>query len=183
MSDRNQHRRSAATPNRGTFVATQEEAYGAMVFASTGQKLRLTEAHLERIRRHAEATYPEECCGILLGRREGQLCRVEALHVAQNEREDEARHHRFLIPAESILEAQKNARSRDLEIVGYYHSHPDCPPKPSEHDREAAWPEQSYLIVSVVGGEAREQRSWLLTDDRAGYREEEIELVSETSCD
>jgi len=88
-----------------------------------------------------------------------------------NERED-SRHNRFLIAPEAVLAAHKEARSAGLDIVGYYHSHPDHPARPSELDRENAWPGLSYVILSVQAGKVAEVRTWRLTDDRERFEEE-----------
>ena len=128
---------------------------------------------LESIHRHAAATYPEECCGFLIGRAKGDSTSVERLLAVDNERQD-SRHNRFLIHPETVLAAHKEARAAGLDVVGYYHSHPDHPAKPSEFDREHAWPGLSYVIVSVQGGKVAEARSWRLTDDRERFEEEAI---------
>jgi len=138
--------------------------------------LRLKSADLVAIHRHGEATYPEECCGVMIGPvgDDGDV-RIEELIAAENEREDESRHNRFLISPRALLQAQRSARERGLEIVGYYHSHPDHPARPSDFDRDHAWPGVSYLIVSVVEGKAVDTRSWRLTDDRSAFEEEAVE--------
>src|SRR5215813_891759 len=101
--------------------------------------LAVTSEQLEAIRRHAEASYPEECCGFLLGTLEGERTRIERVVAAGNERE-ESRHNRYLIRPESVLAVHKEARLLGCDIVGYYHSHPDHPARPSEFDRDHAWP-------------------------------------------
>lgn len=85
------------------------------------------------------------------------------------------RRQRFSIEPETLLAAQKEARRLGLEIVGYYHSHPDQPARPSEHDREHAWPGLSYLIVSVNGSEVAETRSWRRADSSADLEEEGVD--------
>ena len=122
------------------------------------------------VEKHGAATYPEECCGVLVGRRlqerPGHL--VLKLRPVDNERQD-SRGNRFLIHPETVLAAEKEARQQDLEVLGYYHSHPDHPAEPSDFDREHAWPGLSYVIVSVREGEADEVRSWRLADDRSRF--------------
>ena len=71
--------------------------------------------------------------------------------------------------------AEKTAREKKIELIGWYHSHPDAPARPSEFDREHAWPWYSYIIVSVQSGMPREMNSWRLQDDRAAYDPEAIE--------
>jgi len=133
----------------------------------------LTPHDLQAIGGHGEASYPEECCGFLIGRAEGDSTSVERLLAVDNERQD-SRHNRFLIHPETVLAAHKEARAAGLDVVGYYHSHPDHPARPSEFDREHAWPGLSYVIVSVQGGKVAEARSWRLTDDRERFEEEAI---------
>jgi proteasome lid subunit RPN8/RPN11 len=99
-------------------------------------RLVLSPRHLQAIRRHAASSYPEECCGVLIGHAgDGAAATlVERILSVSNERED-SRHNRYVISPETILAAQKEARGLGLEIVGYYHSHPDHPARPSEFDR------------------------------------------------
>jgi len=135
--------------------------------------------HLQAIGHHASTSYPEECCGVLIGHAGGldsPPTIVERILSVGNERED-SRHNRYVINPETILAAQKEARALGLDIVGYYHSHPDHPARPSEFDRDHAWPGLSYLIVSVERGRVVDARSWRLTDDRLSFDEETIEKV------
>lgn len=137
----------------------------------------VTCADLEAIRRHGEDTYPHECCGLLLGtldqRTDPAAKIVSAIERLDNERED-SRHNRFLISPETFLRADRAARARSLEILGFYHSHPDHPAVPSEFDRENAWPFYSYIIVSVANGASRELNSWVLAGDRGRFEPETL---------
>ena len=137
-------------------------------------RILLAPADLEAIGRHGEASYPEECCGFLIGRAGEEETVVERIVSVANERQD-SRHNRFLIHPETVLAAHQEARAAGLDVVGYYHSHPDHPARPSEFDREHAWPGLSYVIVSVAGGKVAEARSWRLSDDRDRFEEEAIE--------
>lgn len=140
-------------------------------------RLRITPDHLRAIERHGEETYPEECCGFLIGRTgaaAGETTVVERLLPVPNERQD-SRHNRFVIHPETVLAAHKEARAAGADVVGYYHSHPDHPARPSDFDREHAWPGLSYLIVAVAGGRAGDARSWRLTDERDRFDEEIVE--------
>ena len=142
-------------------------------------EVRLPSALCAEIHRHAETTYPEECCGVMIGHwadspPEDRTTVVESLVAAENTREDESRHNRFSIDPRAILKADREARQQDRQIVGYYHSHPDHPSAPSEFDREHAWPDTSYLIVSVCKGVAQDERSWRLADDRSRFDQEEL---------
>lgn len=131
--------------------------------------MRLGDEALERIRQHVERAYPEEACGGLLGagRSDGAL-EVAAAVPVENARERE-RERRYLIGPDDVLAMERSAGEAHLEVVGYYHSHPDAPPFPSEFDREYAWPWYAYLIVSVASGRAAELRAWRLADDRQRF--------------
>ena len=140
----------------------------------------------ERIRRHGAETFPHECCGALLGRdsvavesgnsEESETPReVLDLFPLVNRRDDSPRN-RFAVAADDVRDAEKAARQHGLEVVGWYHSHPDHPAQPSQFDREHAWPWYSYIIVSVMSGAPAEMTSWRLNDDRQDYSAECIEI-------
>jgi proteasome lid subunit RPN8/RPN11 len=137
-------------------------------------RLVISARHLQTLGRHASMSYPEECCGVLIGRSSDDTTVVERVLSVGNERQ-ESRHNRFLISPETVLAAHKEARALGLDVVGYYHSHPDHPARPSEFDREHAWPGMSYLIVSVENRKVVDARSWRLADDREQYDEEIID--------
>jgi len=126
--------------------------------------LDLGERHRAAIRIHGEETYPNECCGFLLGAAGNGTRTVVRLRRAQNEREDSPRN-RFLISPQAYLEAEVEAQRTGLEILGFYHSHPDAPAEPSEYDRDHALPGCSYVIVSVREGRSEALHSWLLSGD------------------
>ena len=129
--------------------------------------MRLPRAVFRDLRAHGEETYPRECCGALLGTPEAAGWRIEALVRATNARIDFARYE--IAPAELVKIAQE-ARSRGLEIAGFYHSHPDHPARWSATDlAEAHWLGASYVITEVAAGKATLTRAWLL----AGTREED----------
>jgi len=135
----------------------------------------VNDADLARIYAHGRATYPEECCGVMIGSLEaGQQIVISEVISAENERDDENRHNRFLISPQVLLSAQRRARENNMDVLGYYHSHPDHPARPSEFDREHAWPGISYMIVSVAKGEVADARSWRLVDDRSRFDEEDL---------
>ena len=140
-------------------------------------RLVISTRHLHTAGQHAATSYPDECCGVLIGRILDDSTVVERLLSVDNER-NESRHNRYLINPETVLAAHKEARALGLDVVGYYHSHPDHPARPSEFDREHAWPGVSYLIVSVEKGSVADARSWRLADDREKFDEEEIEKES-----
>ena len=127
----------------------------------------------DHIKAHAESRYPQECCGILYGRLDGRTKIVEEIQTVKNAT-SESPENRYLIPPEAILEAEKHARKHQLELLGYYHSHPNFAAEPSDFDREHAWPWYSYIIVSVLEGRADELKSWELREDRSGFTPEEV---------
>ncbi len=132
----------------------------------------------EKIRAAGAETYPHECCGALLGHDATDEKPREVLDAFPlvNRREDSPRN-RFSVSPRDVIAAEREAAARGLEVIGWYHSHPDHPARPSEYDREHAWPWYSYIIVSVEKGRTTVMKSWRLREDRARYDEEEIELV------
>jgi proteasome lid subunit RPN8/RPN11 len=140
-------------------------------------RLVISPRHLQTVSRHATASYPDECCGVLIGRVLEDATVVERVLSVGNERQD-SRHNRYLISPETVLAAQKEARALGLDVVGYYHSHPDHPARPSDFDREHAWPWVSYLIVSLQGRKVVDTRSWRLNDDRESFDEEVIDQAA-----
>ena len=131
----------------------------------------------EKIRTHGKETYPYECCGALLGRDAADEKPREIFDVFPlvNRREDSPRN-RFSVSPRDVIAAEREAAARGLDVVGWYHSHPNHPAKPSAYDREHAWPWYSYIIVNVEKGAAGQMRSWRLQEDRARYVEEEMEV-------
>ncbi len=140
-------------------------------------RLRLRPGTLAEMRRHAEAGYPEEVCGGLLGRVSGEN-HVEVRYTARvaNRRGDERRR-RYLIGPDDVLALERQAETAGLQVVGYYHSHPDGLPRPSDFDREHAWPWYAYVILSVTDGRVVEARGWRLREDRTEF---DPVLINET---
>jgi proteasome lid subunit RPN8/RPN11 len=127
------------------------------------------------LRRHGEADYPAEACGLIGGEIEGDRKVVLQLVPLTNQRTDSARN-RYLIDPESFRRAQERLDRDGIEVLGVYHSHPDHPPAPSAFDRDHAWPWLSYVIVGVRAGRADEMKSWTLAEDRHGFDEESITI-------
>ena len=125
----------------------------------------------EAIRDHGRQTYPHECCGAMLGRA-GVV--VEACPLPNTTEEGPRR--RFLVRPQDYRAAERRATERGLELLGFYHSHPDHPARPSQYDLDHAWPVFSYVIVSVREGVAAELTSWRLREDRAAFDEEPVTL-------
>ncbi|GHV49714.1 hypothetical protein AGMMS49579_02180 [Spirochaetia bacterium] len=127
------------------------------------------------IRREGENAYPNECCGVLLGTLlEDDSRRVENILPIDNKREEAEQYHRFEIQPEDYMRAEKEARSQGLDVLGFYHSHPDHPARPSGFDQDHALPFYSYIIVAVEKGKSASLTSWELTTDRTQFLEEEI---------
>ena len=121
------------------------------------------------IRRHGQETYPHECCGALVGRDD---------HVADvvplpNTTEEGPRR-RFLVRPSDYREAERKAGELGGELLGFYHSHPDHPARPSQYDLDHAWPNFAYVIVSVMSGTAGDMTVWFLKDDRSSFDEGEL---------
>ena len=135
----------------------------------------LGQQHLEEIRRHGEQDYPYECCGLLIGRfAEDKRKVVTQTYPISNAREEAAKRNRFLIQPDELMRGERYARERGLDVVGFYHSHPDHPAVPSQYDLDYAWPTYSYIIVSVPQGSAGDLFSWELEADRSRFNSEEI---------
>src|SRR4051794_26018974 len=109
----------------------------------------ITPEHDAAIREHGERGYPNEICGVLLGREEGGHKTVAGLLPIENQFEAEEQYHRFLITPQDMLRAERSARSQGLSVIGFYHTHPNEAAIASTYDRDHAWPWYSYIIVSV----------------------------------
>lgn len=135
----------------------------------------IAEKQLTEIREHGVRDYPYECCGLLLGRFAPNAKLVTETYPISNAREESAKRNRFLITPEELMKGERYAREHDLEVVGFYHSHPDSPAVPSQYDLEHAWPTYSYIIVSTRADEARDLFSWEQEPDRSRFNQEEIQ--------
>lgn len=141
--------------------------------------LHIPQPEFDALRKHGEETYPHECCGIMLGRavRPGEKEVVELVR-AGNTRTDSA-HNRYHIAPQELVKAQREGRKKDLEIVGFYHSHPDHPAQWSKTDfEEAHWFGCSYVITAVAQGVAEVTNSFLLR----GETEDDKFFEHETIC-
>jgi proteasome lid subunit RPN8/RPN11 len=135
--------------------------------------IRVKQEHLDEIKKHGEQTYPHECCGFLLGTREGETNVLQQAYPAENERQ-ESQETRYLITPQQYKRADDYARSRGLGVVGYYHSHPDHPAAPSGYDLDhSCWPGESYIIVAVELGKAAALNSFTKPDYER-FEQEEI---------
>src|SRR5947199_6958085 len=120
----------------------------------------------QAIRRHGQETYPHECCGALIGSG-GRVADVVALPNTT----DEGPRRRFLVRPSDYRLAERRASELGGELLGFYHSHPDHPARPSQYDLDHAWPTFAYVIVSVASGAARDITVWWLKDDRSTFEE------------
>ncbi len=129
------------------------------------------------LRAHGEETYPYECCGVLLGRFEGETTAVDSAVRAGNTRTDSA-HNRYGIAPAELVKIQRQARECSLDIVGFYHSHPDHPAQWSATDfAEAHWLGCSYVITAVEGGRAAATNAFRLegaSEDDKHFLDESI---------
>ena len=137
--------------------------------------LRLSSELEKKIRADGETAYPNECCGVLIGEVDNAgIKTVKSTLTIDNAREDGEQYHRFLITPEDMMKAEQTARANKLDVIGFYHSHPDHPSAPSGYDKDHALPFYSYVIVSVDKGKAQIFTSWELTDNRSDFVKEEV---------
>jgi proteasome lid subunit RPN8/RPN11 len=128
-----------------------------------------------RIQSEGMNAYPNECCGILIGRDEPSGSRiVDRLEPGQNVFDAGEQYHRFSIDPTLQLKAERAAEAEGRVVLGFYHSHPDHPARPSEYDRQHAWPYYSYVIVQIAKGQAVDMTSWVLDDVTEAFRRQEI---------
>ncbi len=140
--------------------------------------LKIPQSALDELRRHGEETYPNECCGVLVGRQEGGARRVSAIARCGNTRSDSPQD-RYNIDPKELVRIQREARERGEDVVGFYHSHPDHPARWSATDlAEAHWTGCSYVITSIEGGLAGRTCAFVLAgrgEEDKCFLDEEIE--------
>jgi proteasome lid subunit RPN8/RPN11 len=136
-------------------------------------ELQLPPAVVEAIRAHGVETYPHECCGALIGRDAEVTSTVALPNIT-----DEGPRRRFRVSDLDYRRVERAADAASAELLGFYHSHPDHPARPSQYDLDHALPNFSYIIVSVVSGAADDLRSWKLRDDRSAFDEEPVSVLS-----
>jgi proteasome lid subunit RPN8/RPN11 len=137
--------------------------------ASAQQSTTLSADAIDTIRRHGAETFPYECCGALI---EVGGVVVEAFKMENTTSGGAAR--RFRIGPDGYRLADKHARERGGALVGFYHSHPNEPARPSAYDLEHAWPNLTYVIISVRAGTPADITVWHLRDDRSGFDEGDL---------
>jgi proteasome lid subunit RPN8/RPN11 len=132
----------------------------------SSRRLTVTGGVGKAIRAHGQETYPHECCGALVGR-ENHVTAVVALPNTT----EEAPRRRFLVRPSDYREAERQASELGAELLGFYHSHPDHPARPSQYDLDHAWPTFAYIIVAVADGTATDMTVWHLQEDRSRFEE------------
>jgi proteasome lid subunit RPN8/RPN11 len=148
----------------------------------------IRQSDIERIRRHGVETYPNECCGFLLGREEGgrrvvlDVAPIEnAWQTAEDNpyeiRPEDSTRNRSLVDPKDYLRIDRAARERGMDILSFYHSHPDHPARPSEFDRKHAVPYLVYVILAVEKGVPRELTAWILSDDGSQFLSESLSIL------
>jgi proteasome lid subunit RPN8/RPN11 len=132
----------------------------------SSQRLTITSEVDSAIRQHGQETYPHECCGALVGR-DGAVTAVVALPNTT----DEGPRRRFMVRPSDYQLAERRATELGGELLGFYHSHPDHPARPSQYDLDHAWPTFAYIIVAVADGAAGDMTVWYLQEDRSRFEE------------
>ena len=138
----------------------------------------LSPTQVAQIEAEGAQTYPNECCGIIIGRDviEGATTRriVEKLEPMENVFDPQLQKRRFAVDPLALMRAEKSAAAAGQSVLGFYHSHPDHPARPSEYDREHAWSYYSYVIVAIAKGQAVDMTSWLLDDQTQTFSQQDI---------
>lgn len=162
--------------------------------------IRLSEAHLDAIRNHGATTFPNECCGVLLGDVEGDVRTVREVRVMANVFEPSAefeasvqtdgattaeapavgQERRYFVSPQEMFALMQEERRTKRKVLGFYHSHPNHPARPSAYDREWASPWYTYIIVSVMDGRPDDLTAWRLDDDRQAFSTETWEIAPPT---
>ena len=135
----------------------------------TARSTTISEKALDAIRRHSAAEYPYECCGALI-----EVGGIVAHALALQNTTGGGAARRFRIGPEGYRQAEAGARDRGGTLVGFYHSHPNEPARPSAYDLEHAWPNLIYVIISVNAGAPGDVTVWRLRDDRSGFDEGDL---------
>jgi proteasome lid subunit RPN8/RPN11 len=137
----------------------------------------LTVEQRQKIEADGVTAYPNECCGILYGRDIDGRRVVEELETVTNAFDAGEQYHRFSISGEQLMRAEKKCVDGKM-VLGFYHSHPDHPARPSEYDREHGWPFYSYVIVAIEKRVPKLMTSWVLDEATEQFAEQEIRLAA-----
>jgi proteasome lid subunit RPN8/RPN11 len=142
-------------------------------------KLVLTSDQVRQIEEEGSQAYPNECCGIMIGQdvSDGACTRriVSRLVAMPNAWDAAEQRRRFAIDPSALMKAEKSAAEEGQVVLGFYHSHPDHPARPSETDRQYGWPFYSYVIVSIAQGRAVDMTSWVLDEQTESFSRQDIE--------
>ncbi|HMB95307.1 MAG TPA: M67 family metallopeptidase [Tepidisphaeraceae bacterium] len=136
--------------------------------------LLLPTSFAQQIEKEGSTVYPNECCGIMYGRDNNDGRIVEELEAVPNVFDEHERYHRFSISPKQLMAAEKKAGDSGRLVIGFYHSHPDHPARPSEYDREHAWPFYSYVIVEIAKKNPAAMTSWMLDEATEIFSQQEI---------
>lgn len=142
---------------------------------TTAEELRFLVGQFPRMAGFAEASYPFEGCGVLLGTTVGERVLVnrvlEGHNLVQDRRQD-----RYELDPRDIIRAEREAREASLDVIGFFHTHPDHPARPSQLDTDRAWPGYHYVVISVRGGQVANATAWRLVEGEEPNRFEEVPL-------
>ena len=147
-------------------------------FGAEMSAINITQKIVDSFLYHGEKDYPHECCGFILGQFKGNKS-IGIKYLPASNVKEENRERRFLIDPMAYQKAEDEADDQGMSIISIVHSHPDHPDKPSDFDRDHAWPGFSYIIISVQNGSASSYRSWQLNKNREFFIEENIKIVEE----
>ncbi len=125
---------------------------------------------------HVKASYPHECCGVLVGEIQGDVKKAHEAHPIKNLNTERA-HDRYNMDPIEFSRVEKDIAKRKLEIVGIYHSHPDHPSRPSQTDFQHAWPVYSYIIFGIAKGVEIYAQNWCLNDENTQFVEESYKVI------
>ena len=142
----------------------------------------VSKVHLSNIQSHGVLDYPHECCGALLGSLDAKTGEKKVALTVPIENQwkddgDETKTRRFAVTSDDYRQAEKKAADAGVSLLGFYHSHPDHPPKPSETDLKYAWPVFSYIIFSVQKAGAKELYSYTLNLDSGVFESEDVWVI------
>ncbi|MGR3178461.1 MAG: M67 family metallopeptidase [Candidatus Anammoxibacter sp.] len=135
--------------------------------------IKINQKEIETIKEFVKKAYPDECCGLLVGKIAGEEREVVEIHALTNLNTERSKDRYEIDPAE-YMKVDRDVSTRKLDIVGIYHSHPDHPSRPSEFDAGRAWEGYSYLIIAIANGSEFEMKSWVFHDSTKTFEEEEI---------
>ena len=134
----------------------------------------LPEPLRDQIEQEGSEAFPNECCGILIGRDLPSERYVMRLVRGTNTFASHEQYHRFSIDPRVQLQAEREAEATGMAVLGFYHSHPDHPARPSDYDRDHGWPFYSYVIVSIMSGKPEDMTSWVLNEQANVFEKQPI---------